>query len=171
MNQKVERSRWSCDLPSNGCPRISICWTTSWLGNWGLGKIIFSDEKSFSSTDHGKLHCWRPYNTRYNQSNIHKEARSGQVTANMWGVDKLQWSRRAGRDKRKIQLSAIHWNFRSNATHSYMLFNSTPREYYFHACKLLKLYIMFKTCLILYFWKEANCLFNFKLLVNFYLEP
>ena len=48
-------------------------------------KVIFSDEKSFSSTDHGKLHCWRPYNTRYNSSNIHEEARSGHVTANMWG--------------------------------------------------------------------------------------
>ena len=48
-------------------------------------KVIFSDEKSFSSTDHEKLHCWCPYNTRYNRSNIHEEARSGHVTANMWG--------------------------------------------------------------------------------------
>ena len=46
-------------------------------------KVIFSNEKLFSSTDHEKLHCWRLYITRYNRSNIHEEARSEHVIANM----------------------------------------------------------------------------------------
>lgn len=28
------------------------------------GRVIFYDEKTFSSTSHGKLHCWRRDNTR-----------------------------------------------------------------------------------------------------------
>lgn len=28
-------------------------------------RVIWSDEKSFCSTSHGKLHCWRRDNTRY----------------------------------------------------------------------------------------------------------
>ncbi|KAL7646945.1 UNVERIFIED_CONTAM: hypothetical protein RMT77_002202 [Armadillidium vulgare] len=48
-------------------------------------KVIFTDEKTFSSTDHGPLHCWRVNNTRYEQQHIYEEARSGHVTANVWG--------------------------------------------------------------------------------------
>jgi transposase len=48
-------------------------------------QIIFTDEKTFRSSDHGKLHCWRPNNTRYNSENIYLECRSGHVTANVWG--------------------------------------------------------------------------------------
>ena len=48
-------------------------------------KLIFFEEKLSSSTDHEKLYCWRHYNTRYNRSNIHEEARSRHVTAKMWG--------------------------------------------------------------------------------------
>ena len=43
--------------------------------DWGIenwAKVILSNDKSFSSTDYGKLHCWRSYNIRYNQSNIHE---------------------------------------------------------------------------------------------------
>ena len=42
--------------------------------DWGIvdwAKVIFSDEKTFSLTGHGKL---RTYNTRYNQSNTHEKA-------------------------------------------------------------------------------------------------
>ena len=46
------------------------------------GRVIFSDEKTFSSTNHGKLHCWRRNNTRYDPEHIYQEARSGHVTAN-----------------------------------------------------------------------------------------
>lgn len=48
-------------------------------------RIIFTDEKTFSSTDHGKIRCWRRKNTRYDEKNIHTNARSGHVTCNMWG--------------------------------------------------------------------------------------
>ena len=26
--------------------------------------VVFCDEKTFATDDHGKLHCWRPRNTR-----------------------------------------------------------------------------------------------------------
>lgn len=48
-------------------------------------KVIFTDEKTFASTDHGKMHCWRENNTRYNRANIFSDGRSGHVTANIWG--------------------------------------------------------------------------------------
>lgn len=28
------------------------------------GRVVFSDEKTFSSTNHGRIHCWRKNNTR-----------------------------------------------------------------------------------------------------------
>ena len=49
------------------------------------GKVIFSDEKTFASTTHGQLHCWRPNDTRYSRQNIYEVARSGHVTCNVWG--------------------------------------------------------------------------------------
>lgn len=48
-------------------------------------RVIFSDEKTFVSNTHSRLHCWRPNNTRYNRENIYEEARSGHVTCNTWG--------------------------------------------------------------------------------------
>ncbi|KAL7630239.1 UNVERIFIED_CONTAM: hypothetical protein RMT77_019618 [Armadillidium vulgare] len=47
--------------------------------------VIFTDEKTFCSTNHGGLHCYRLNNTRYEPSNIFEEARSGHVTCNVWG--------------------------------------------------------------------------------------
>lgn len=49
------------------------------------GRVIFSDEKSFPSTTHGRPHCWRRNGTRYDRENIYEVARSGHVTCNMWG--------------------------------------------------------------------------------------
>ena len=49
------------------------------------GRTIFTDEKTFSSTSHGQLHCWRRNNTRYDPKHVYQEARSGHVTANFWG--------------------------------------------------------------------------------------
>lgn len=48
-------------------------------------RVIFSDEKTFSSTTHGRLHCWRQDNTRYDDNNIYEVARSGHITSNVWG--------------------------------------------------------------------------------------
>ena len=47
--------------------------------------MIFSDEKTFASNTHGRLHCWRLDNTRYDSQNIYEEARSGHITCNVWG--------------------------------------------------------------------------------------
>lgn len=48
-------------------------------------RAVFSDEKTFRSSNHGKIHCWRYNNTRYERRNIFEEARSGHVTCNLWG--------------------------------------------------------------------------------------
>ncbi|KAL7643030.1 UNVERIFIED_CONTAM: hypothetical protein RMT77_006319 [Armadillidium vulgare] len=48
-------------------------------------RVIFTDEKTFPSTNHGSLHCWRHNNERYNPANIFEEARSGHVTCKVWG--------------------------------------------------------------------------------------
>lgn len=53
------------------------------LAFWGT--VIFSDEKTFASTTHGQLHCYRPVGTRYARENICEIARSGHVTCNVWG--------------------------------------------------------------------------------------
>lgn len=53
------------------------------LAFWG--RVIFSDEKTFLSTTHGRLRCWRVNGTRYSRQNIYEVARSGHVTCNMWG--------------------------------------------------------------------------------------
>ena len=49
------------------------------------GRVVWTDEKTFSSSDHGQLHCWRPNNSRYDPKHIYEVARSGHVTVNMWG--------------------------------------------------------------------------------------
>lgn len=49
------------------------------------GRVSFTDEKTFSSTNFGRLHCWRMKNSRYDPQNVFQEARSGHVTANIWG--------------------------------------------------------------------------------------
>ncbi|XP_068200628.1 uncharacterized protein [Palaemon carinicauda] len=52
-------------------------------------RVIFSDEKTFSSSNHGKIHCWRN-DTRFDEENIYTEARSGHA-----GVDQSQLYGRA----------------------------------------------------------------------------
>ncbi|XP_050725573.1 aggrecan core protein-like [Eriocheir sinensis] len=47
--------------------------------------VVFCDEKTFASDDHGKLHCWRPRNTRYEPENTQPSRRSGRITAGLWG--------------------------------------------------------------------------------------
>lgn len=48
-------------------------------------RVIFSDETTFYSHNHGRLHCWRPNNTRYDPTYVYQQAKSGHVTLNMWG--------------------------------------------------------------------------------------
>ncbi|KAG7166386.1 Transposable element Tcb1 transposase-like 5 [Homarus americanus] len=52
-------------------------------------QVVFTDEKTFASTNHGKIHLWRPDRTRYNRAHIYEVARSGRVTLNVWGYISL----------------------------------------------------------------------------------
>ena len=47
--------------------------------------IIFTDEKYFTSVESRARHCWRRDNSRYEDKNIKKRARSGRVGVNFWG--------------------------------------------------------------------------------------
>lgn len=53
------------------------------LSYWG--RVIFSDEKTFLSSTHGRLHSCRLNNIRYDRRNIYEVRKSGHVTANVWG--------------------------------------------------------------------------------------
>lgn len=46
---------------------------------------IFSDEKSFRSSQHGRLTLWRYNKTRYTEDHVVPNQLSGRITANMWG--------------------------------------------------------------------------------------
>ncbi|KAG7156753.1 putative Transposable element Tc1 transposase-like 33 [Homarus americanus] len=47
-------------------------------------RVVFTDEKTFASTNHGKIHLWRPNRTRYDRAHIYEVARSGCVTLSVW---------------------------------------------------------------------------------------
>lgn len=46
---------------------------------------IFSDEKTFKSSQIGKVHLWRRNGTRYDPSHTIKTQESGRIHLNMWG--------------------------------------------------------------------------------------
>lgn len=48
-------------------------------------KVIFTDEKCFSSVSKNGRHCWRLRNTRYEAKHINERARSGRVTVSFHG--------------------------------------------------------------------------------------
>ncbi|KAK4316549.1 hypothetical protein Pmani_012324 [Petrolisthes manimaculis] len=48
-------------------------------------RVIWTDVKTFSSSSHGRRHCWRRNDTRYSPENVFHVARSGHVTVNIWG--------------------------------------------------------------------------------------
>ncbi|KAG7165334.1 putative Transposable element Tc1 transposase-like 36, partial [Homarus americanus] len=47
-------------------------------------RVVFTDEKIFASTNHRKIHLWRPNCTRYDRAHIYEVAGSGHVTLNVW---------------------------------------------------------------------------------------
>ncbi|KAJ6648488.1 Transposable element Tcb1 transposase [Pseudolycoriella hygida] len=47
--------------------------------------VIFSDEKTFVSDRHQRLHLYRPDNMRYNKRFIHETQRSGRISTGVWG--------------------------------------------------------------------------------------
>ena len=48
-------------------------------------KVIFTDEKTFSTSCQNKKHVYRLKNTRYDENNITKTARSGRIDLGFWG--------------------------------------------------------------------------------------
>lgn len=57
--------------------------------DWQL--VIFSDEKTFCSSEDIRKTLWRPNNTRYNLENIQPIKRSGRISRGYWG-----WMSQAG---------------------------------------------------------------------------
>lgn len=47
--------------------------------------VIFSDEKTYQTDRHQKMHVYRPKNSRYDQRYIQSNQRSGRLTAGIWG--------------------------------------------------------------------------------------
>ena len=52
-------------------------------------KVIFTDEKNFVSSDHGRSVVYREVGKRFDDQNILQVKRSGRVTANIWGWHSL----------------------------------------------------------------------------------
>lgn len=46
---------------------------------------IFTDEKCFKSSQHGRLHLWRYNGTRYTENHVVPNFSSGRISANIWG--------------------------------------------------------------------------------------
>ncbi|KAJ8732874.1 hypothetical protein PYW07_000141 [Mythimna separata] len=53
--------------------------------NFDWSNVIFSDEKTFKSSQHGRVMLWRRNNTRYDSDHVVPNAESGRITVNMWG--------------------------------------------------------------------------------------
>ena len=47
--------------------------------------VVFSDEKTFQTDRHQRLHCYRPKNCRFKAKYIHERQRSGRISAGYWG--------------------------------------------------------------------------------------
>lgn len=48
-------------------------------------RVIFSDEKTFRSVSHRKLHLWRPKNHRYDAKYVQQNRVSGRMSCGVWG--------------------------------------------------------------------------------------
>lgn len=47
--------------------------------------VVFSDEKTYQTDNHQKLHVYRPKNSRFNPKYIQESQRSGRITCGFWG--------------------------------------------------------------------------------------
>ncbi|KAF9412565.1 hypothetical protein HW555_008655 [Spodoptera exigua] len=52
--------------------------------DFDFSRVIFTDEKSFKSSQIGRRHLWRVNNTRYEPRNVLPNNESGRVVVNMW---------------------------------------------------------------------------------------
>lgn len=53
--------------------------------NFDWTSTIFTDEKTFQSSEHGRLHLWRYNSTRYDIDHVIPNRQSGRICVNMWG--------------------------------------------------------------------------------------
>ncbi|KAJ8710237.1 hypothetical protein PYW07_009603 [Mythimna separata] len=53
--------------------------------DFNFSNAIFSDDKSFTSSQQGRRHLWRLNNTRYEPQNVIPNNESGRIVVNMWG--------------------------------------------------------------------------------------
>lgn len=53
--------------------------------NYDFTNVIFSDEKTFHSTENGRMSLWRMNNTRYAERNIIDNRASGRISVGFWG--------------------------------------------------------------------------------------
>lgn len=53
--------------------------------NYDFEKVIFVDEKVFSTNEQGRVSLWRFENTRYEEPNILQTQQSGRLTLGFWG--------------------------------------------------------------------------------------
>lgn len=75
--------------------------------------MIFVDEKSFRSDVSGRLHCWRPNNTRYEVQNLNLTHHSGHISSHFFG---WMWAEGVG------ELTKIDGRFTGNNDNSLELF-------------------------------------------------
>lgn len=64
--------------------RARLEFATQYL-NFDWSGVIFTDEKTFKSSQHGRLSLWRRNNTRYDSGHVVPNMESGRITVNMWG--------------------------------------------------------------------------------------
>lgn len=53
--------------------------------NFDWSTTIFTDEKCFKSSQHGRLNLWRYNSTRYTEDHVVPNFSSGRISANIWG--------------------------------------------------------------------------------------
>lgn len=68
--------------PEHAEARLQFC-RENLQRDWS--KVIFSDEKTFSSSIDSPVTLWRPRGQRYQLEHIRPQAASGRITAGFWG--------------------------------------------------------------------------------------
>lgn len=59
--------------------------------NFDFSNVIFADEKTFKSSQHGRITLWRINNTRYQEEHLIENRSSGRISVGLWG-----WMNKSG---------------------------------------------------------------------------
>lgn len=68
---------------TDGHKRARLNFANAYL-DYDWTNTIFTDEKTFRSSQHGRLTLWRYDNTRYTEDHVVPNQLSGRISANMW---------------------------------------------------------------------------------------